>query len=154
MDFRERAVDFRGADRRYAELERQRAAGAIDERQVDTHSRRLMLQDDEGRWWIRSRETGEWLYHDGNAWARGTPPGYREEGVPEPAHYFEEADRRYAQLKRRHETGQITEEEFDEQLKRLMVQDEGGRWWAKARQSGEWHYHDGETWVRGIPPRF
>ncbi len=78
MDFKEREVDFREAERRYAELERQREAGAIDERQFDAQRRRLMVQDEEGRWWIRSRETGEWLYHDGNAWVRGTPPGYRE----------------------------------------------------------------------------
>ena len=86
MDFKEREVDFREAERRYAELERQREAGTIDERQFDAQRRRLMLQDDEGRWWIRSRETGEWLFHDGDAWVRGTPPGYREE-APERATY-------------------------------------------------------------------
>ena len=65
---------------------------------------------------------------------------------------FEEVDCRYAELKRLHEAGDVTQEEFDEQLKRLMVQDEEGRWWAKAPQSGDWHYHDGETWVRSTPP--
>ena len=86
MDFKERKADFREAERRYAELERQREAGAIDDRQLDAQRRRLMVQDDEGRWWIRSRETGEWLYHDGDAWVRGTPPGYGE-AVPERATY-------------------------------------------------------------------
>src|SRR5215211_3069084 len=69
-----------------------------------------------------------------------------------PERSFEEADRRYAELKRLHEAGEITEEEFDEHLKRSMVQDEGGRWWSKSRQSGEWHYHDGNAWVPGTPP--
>jgi hypothetical protein len=64
---------------------------------------------------------------------------------------FEEADRRYALLKGRHEAGEITEEEFDEQLKRLIIQDEEGCWWSKSRKSGQWHYHDGRTWVRGTP---
>ena len=64
---------------------------------------------------------------------------------------FEEADRRYAELKRLHEAGDITDEEFDEQLERTMVQDERGRWWSKGRKTGEWHYHDGRTWVRGTP---
>jgi hypothetical protein len=153
MDFREREVDFQAADRHYAELERQREAGVIDERQFDTQRRRLMVQDDEGRWWIRSRETGEWLYHDGNAWIRAAPRGHREEVVPEPTNYFfEEADRRYARLKRLHQAGEITQEEFDEQLKRSMVQDGRGRWWSKARNSGEWHYNDGNAWVPGTPP--
>jgi beta-lactam-binding protein with PASTA domain len=72
---------------------------------------------------------------------------FRERGVD-----FEEVDRRYAQLKRLHEAGEITEEEFDEQLKRSMVQDQGGRWWSKSRKSGEWHYNDGNAWVPGTPP--
>jgi hypothetical protein len=84
VDFKEREVDFREAERRYAELERQRETGAIDERQFDAQRRRLMVQDDAGRWWIRSRETGEWLFHDGDTWVRGTPPGYRE-AAPERA---------------------------------------------------------------------
>jgi hypothetical protein len=33
-----------------------------------------------------------------------------------------------------------------------MVQDESGRWWVKSPKSGEWHYNDGTTWVKGIPP--
>src|SRR5215212_11075773 len=69
-----------------------------------------------------------------------------------PERSFEEADRRYAELKRLHEAGEITEEEFDEQLKQSMVQDEGGRWWSKSRKSGAWHYNDGNAWIPGTPP--
>lgn len=71
-----------------------------------------------------------------------------------PKSNFEEVDYRYAQLKRQVDAGQITQEEFDEQLKRSMVQDKSGRWWAKSRKSGEWYYHDGRTWVRGSPPGY
>ncbi len=67
---------------------------------------------------------------------------------------FEEVDHRYAQLKRQVDAGQITQEEFDEQLKRSMVQDDSGRWWAKSRKSGEWYYHDGRTWMRGTLPGY
>jgi hypothetical protein len=67
---------------------------------------------------------------------------------------FQEADQRYVEIKRRHEAGELAQEEFDEQLKQLMVQDEDGRWWAKSRRSGEWHYHDGNSWVRGTPPNY
>jgi hypothetical protein len=41
-----------------------------------------MVQDSEGRWWAKHRETGEWNYFDGSTWVRGTPPGY-EEVAPE-----------------------------------------------------------------------
>jgi len=37
-----------------------------------------MVQDDQGRWWAKSRETGEWNYHNGSSWVRGTPPNYQE----------------------------------------------------------------------------
>jgi hypothetical protein len=73
-------------------------------------------------------------------------------GVPKPD--FAEADRRYAELERLHEDGDITKEEFDEQLQRSMVQDENGRWWAKSRETGEWHYHDGSAWIPGTPPGY
>jgi len=154
MDFREREVDFQGADRRYAELTRQRDAGSISEEEFDIQRQRLMVRDDQGRWWAKLGESGEWHYRDSKTWVRGTPPGYGEELLPEPTNYFEEADRRYAELKGLYDAGEITEEEFDEQLKRSMVQDEGGRWWSKARQSGEWHYNDGRAWVRGTPPGY
>jgi tetratricopeptide (TPR) repeat protein len=67
---------------------------------------------------------------------------------------FQEADRRYAEIKRHQETGGLTQEEFDKQLEALMVQDEEGRWWAKSRTTGDWHYHDGTTWVKGKPPGY
>ena len=41
------------------------------------------MQDEEGRWWAKHRETGEWNYFDGSTWVPGTPPGY-ERVAPEP----------------------------------------------------------------------
>jgi hypothetical protein len=35
-----------------------------------------MVQDDEGRWWAKSRQTGQWHYYYNNGWIQGTPPGY------------------------------------------------------------------------------
>jgi hypothetical protein len=83
MDFKEREIDFREADRRYAEAKRQLDAGTISDEEFDFQRRRLMVQDDEGRWWAKSRKTGEWNYHDGSAWVRGTPPGYQQPRMPE-----------------------------------------------------------------------
>src|SRR5919206_935078 len=82
MDFRGRKIDFREADRRYAELQRQLDAGTISTEEFDAQLRQLMVQDDEGRWWAKSRQTGEWNYHDGSAWVRGTPPGYQPSRTP------------------------------------------------------------------------
>ncbi|HEX2108095.1 MAG TPA: SHOCT domain-containing protein [Rubrobacteraceae bacterium] len=78
MDFREREVDFQEADRRYAELARQRDAGSISDEEFDAQRQRLMIRDDEGRWWAKLGESGEWHYRDSGTWVRGIPPGYQE----------------------------------------------------------------------------
>src|SRR5215208_2494961 len=76
MDFKEREVDFQGADRRYAELTRQRDAGTINDEEFDEQLKRSMVQDESGHWWAKSRKSGEWHYHDGSSWVRRSPPGY------------------------------------------------------------------------------
>jgi hypothetical protein len=84
MDFRDHEIDFGEADRRYAELKRQHDAGTIDDEEFEAQRQRLMVQDDEGRWWAKFGKSGEWHYRDGITWTRGTPPGYRG-AVSEPA---------------------------------------------------------------------
>lgn len=64
---------------------------------------------------------------------------------------FAEVERRYAVLKRQYDAEALTGEEFDRQLHGMMVQDGTGRWWVKLRGEGEWGYHDGATWVKGVP---
>ncbi len=81
MEFEEReGTTFEEAERRYAELKRRHEAGEIDEEELDAERQRLVVRDDEGRWWAKCWETGEWLYHDGSAWIEGTPPVYRGVG--------------------------------------------------------------------------
>ena len=77
MDSEERRIDFREADRRCAELKRQLDAGIISDEEFDAQRQRLMVQDDEGRWWAKSRETDEWFYRHESGWVQGTPPGYQ-----------------------------------------------------------------------------
>ncbi len=85
MDFREREVDFQEADRRYAELTRQRDAGSITDEEFDAQRQQLMVRDDEGRWWAKLGESGDWHYRDGGTWVRGTPPGYQETILESPS---------------------------------------------------------------------
>lgn len=78
MEFREqRGTTFEEAERRYAELKRRHDAGQIDDEQFDAERQGLLVVDDEGKWWAKSRESGQWLYHDGSAWIEATPPVYR-----------------------------------------------------------------------------
>ena len=82
MDFRKPELDFEEVDRRYAQLKRQLASGSISTEEFDAQRQLLMVQDDEGRWWAKSRKTGEWNYHDGSSWVGGTPPGYQPPRTP------------------------------------------------------------------------
>jgi hypothetical protein len=43
-----------------------------------------MVQDQEGRWWAKSRETGEWDYNSGSTWITGAPWRYRPGGADPP----------------------------------------------------------------------
>jgi hypothetical protein len=83
VEFKVREMGFQEADRRYAELTRQRDAGSISDEEFDAQRRQLMVQDDEGRRWAKIGKSGEWHYRDGGAWVRDTPPGYQE-ATPEP----------------------------------------------------------------------
>jgi hypothetical protein len=83
VDFRGREEKFREADRRYAELKRQLDAGSISTEEFEAERQRLMVLD-EGRWWNKFGESGEWHYHDGNTWVRDTPPSYQEQATTEP----------------------------------------------------------------------
>lgn len=82
MDFREREMDFREADSRYVELKRQLDAGSISEEEFDAQYQELTVEDERGRLWVKSRETGEWQYRDGNSWTPATPPGYQPLRTP------------------------------------------------------------------------
>ena len=65
---------------------------------------------------------------------------------------FQEADRRYAELKRQRESGILSDEEFGARLRGLMVRDDKDRWWVKSPRTGDWHRHDGEQWIKDTPP--
>jgi hypothetical protein len=66
---------------------------------------------------------------------------------------FREADRRYTELKRQYDNGDLSDEEFRTQLEESAVQDAEGRWWVKHRDTGAWYYQDGDSWAQGNPYR-
>lgn len=67
---------------------------------------------------------------------------------------FAEADAQYELIKQRYQAGELTDEQYDDQLRKLMVLDELGRWWAKSRENGAWHFYDAvtESWMPNSPP--
>jgi hypothetical protein len=67
---------------------------------------------------------------------------------------FAEADAQYELIKQRYQAGVLTDEQYDDQLRGLMVLDDSGRWWAKSRENGVWHYYEAVSgnWMLGAPP--
>ena len=62
---------------------------------------------------------------------------------------FEAVEGLYTHLAKLYEAEIITDEEFDDKLKWLVVEDQRGRWWRMTRASGQWHYYNGQTGVWG-----
>ena len=65
----------------------------------------------------------------------------------------EEIERRYAELVRRLEAGEIDEETFEAETERLQFQDEEGRVWALGARTGRWYAYTDQGWVLADPPR-
>ena len=66
---------------------------------------------------------------------------------------FREADRLFTEYKRQYDNGDLSDDVFRARLEELAVQDAEGRWWVKHRDTGAWHYQDGDTWIPGTPYR-
>lgn len=67
-------MDFDQVERKVARLRQDLAAGRLTEEQFETRLHQLMVQDEQGAWWMVGHETGEWYRHDGGTWVRADPP--------------------------------------------------------------------------------
>lgn len=65
----------------------------------------------------------------------------------------EELERRYADMVRRLEAGEIDEDTFEAEAERLQFQDEEGRIWALGARTGRWYVYTDQGWVLADPPR-
>jgi hypothetical protein len=65
---------------------------------------------------------------------------------------FNDTERRFRELKKDLDAGEIDEREFEVELRKLQVVDDQGRYWMIGAQSGLWYFYDGEKWVQGEPP--
>ena len=61
-------------EREYQRLKAQRASGALSEADLKARLQELMVEDEQGRWWMIGYETGQWYVHDGEKWVRAEPP--------------------------------------------------------------------------------
>jgi hypothetical protein len=55
-------------------------------------------------------------------------------------------------LKTRFQTGEISRQEFIDEMKKLRIKDDQGRFWMIGAQTGKWYFFDGRDWVQAEPP--
>jgi TM2 domain-containing membrane protein YozV len=67
-------MDFVQVEAEFERLKAQFEEGALSEEEFKTQLQDLMIEDEQGRWWILGYETGQWYVHDGEQWIQQEPP--------------------------------------------------------------------------------
>lgn len=75
-------MDFTGVEAEFGRLKAQFEGGSLSEADFKAQHEELMIQDEEGRWWIIGYKTGEWYVHDGEQWVQQDPPGAAPKAAP------------------------------------------------------------------------
>jgi ribosomal protein L40E len=65
---------------------------------------------------------------------------------------FKDIEQAFADLKKKFQAGEISRQEFIEEMKKLRLKDDQGRFWMIGAQSGKWYYFEGKDWIQSEPP--
>jgi len=71
---------------------------------------------------------------------------------PEPDPYAQ-AEQQVQVLRQQLQAGQITEQQFEDQLRKMMVYGDDGHWWVLGRETNTWYKNEGDSWIPADPPR-
>src|SRR5581483_6476071 len=67
---------------------------------------------------------------------------------------FVTAEEKFQELQARIRRGEpMSEDQYQEELAKLMVQDDTGVFWSLEPGTGRWLYFNGTEWVPGTPPK-
>ena len=69
------------------------------------------------------------------------------------ARRFAETEEEVRTLRQMLRAGQITQEQFEEQLRSLMILDDDQVWWMIGAESDNWYKYQDNDWVPATPPR-
>jgi len=64
---------------------------------------------------------------------------------------YREVESRYQELVALRKSGRLSQAEWEQELKALLLQDLKGRYWTIGAQTGKWYYYDGTHWTEGTP---
>jgi len=65
---------------------------------------------------------------------------------------FAQINEAFDALKARFQAGEIPRQEFIDEMKKLRIRDDEGRFWMIGAQTGKWYYFDGKDWILSEPP--
>ncbi len=65
---------------------------------------------------------------------------------------FKGIEQAFNDLKKKFQAGEISRQEFVEEMKKLRLKDGQGRFWMIGAQSGKWYYFEGKDWIQSEPP--
>jgi hypothetical protein len=77
------AKKFREIEELYKDLKDRQAAGEVSPEDMKTELKKMMLRDEENRYWMLGGKTGGWYVYDGSAW-KTADPYEREDATPVP----------------------------------------------------------------------
>ncbi len=77
-------LTYAQAEQAFAELERRRQAGEIDESSYRQELSALRVRDEQGLTWMLQERTGQWFVFDQGNWVASTPPGIKPTMTPPP----------------------------------------------------------------------
>lgn len=66
---------------------------------------------------------------------------------------FAETKQAFDVLRGLHEAGRLDDAGYDEELRKLVLEDSSGGYWMIGADSGKWYWHDGNRWLRRDPPK-
>lgn len=74
------AKKFREIEGLYKDLKERQAAGEVSAEDMKSELKKMMLRDEENRFWMLGGKTGGWYMYDGSAWNPADP--YEREATP------------------------------------------------------------------------
>jgi len=150
---------FADAAPRFVALAARNESGEMDSAAYEAEFQELLVEDDEGGYWMFETNEGEWYRYESEQWTRKDPPLSIEpehpplqETPPLLPPQYAEAKQRFAALSARYEAGELDDNAYEAEFQELLVEDDAGSYWMFSANDGEWYYHNGEEWTQGNPP--
>lgn len=78
---------FRDLEGLYKDLKERQEAGEVSAEEMKAELKKMMIRDEDNRYWMLGGKTGSWYVYDGSAWTPGDPyPAQESPAVPTVVH--------------------------------------------------------------------